>query len=187
MTGSIPLSQFGNLAVVAKVMSGVRPDRPINAEVLGLSDVIWQIVENCWSPQRDERPTADVVLQCLNKATRYWVPPENGPEPSFSFKESPDSSLTMSGKSYPSDQIIAHVPVFKDRFFISNQKAESPLLMSEVQFDNERPDMMAARSFSILPSASLEIDRTSLQNLDNSDIDMQTLLSQAGKVYLYFS
>lgn len=75
MAGESPLSQYGNLAVVAKVMSGIRPERPTDASLLGLSDVVWQVVRTCWIQERDERPTVAAVLQCLNKATRYWDPP----------------------------------------------------------------------------------------------------------------
>jgi hypothetical protein len=75
MTGTIPFNQFGNLAVIPKVTNGVRPERPTHAEVLGLTDTVWGLMEACWNQQWNERPAVSIVLSRLNEASRYWNPP----------------------------------------------------------------------------------------------------------------
>ena len=75
MTGTCPFDSYGNLSVVYKVMSDVRPERPTNTVTLSLSDVVWRIITDCWCHQRDQRPTVGVVLDRLNEAAGSWDPP----------------------------------------------------------------------------------------------------------------
>ena len=50
------------------VMSGKRPQRPEEARALGLSDLIWDLVEMCWQHDSDKRPTMPFILDRLADA-----------------------------------------------------------------------------------------------------------------------
>jgi hypothetical protein len=101
MTRTIPFSQYGNLTVMLKVTNGVRPERPTDAEVLGLTDAVWGLMEACWNQQWNERPAVSIVLSRLNEASRYW----NLPSPTTvsihieSHDSDPDVPSLISGVS----------------------------------------------------------------------------------------
>ncbi|KAH9838754.1 kinase-like domain-containing protein [Rhodofomes roseus] len=51
-----------------KILLGVRPGRPTHAMALGLSDLVWDLIQRCWVPDRHMRPTADTILHELKAA-----------------------------------------------------------------------------------------------------------------------
>ena len=57
------------------VLRGERPERPPNSESLGLSDVLWRLLQSCWSESRSTRPTAQQLFDYLTLAALAWVPP----------------------------------------------------------------------------------------------------------------
>ena len=82
---------------------GLRPEWPPGVASEGLGDAIWQQVEACWSQGPEDRPTARVVLQALQKLSEErpqvlqeprepssddtWDYVEDAPEPStFDFR-----------------------------------------------------------------------------------------------------
>ncbi|RDB23589.1 Serine/threonine-protein kinase STY46 [Hypsizygus marmoreus] len=72
-SGSIPFHDISNdYAVILKVTAGHRPDRPsycepmnIPCETLGLEDVMWDIIEQCWNADVQGRPTASEIIELL--------------------------------------------------------------------------------------------------------------------------
>jgi len=58
--------------VVAEISKGTRPERPEDAARFGFTDELWEIVERCWSADRDTRPTLEAVLSCLREAASRW-------------------------------------------------------------------------------------------------------------------
>jgi len=60
---------FGNLtkeaAVIWNVMKGVRPDRPLHTISLGLSDVIWELMTQCWRHNPSKRPSMPHVVNAM--------------------------------------------------------------------------------------------------------------------------
>lgn len=75
MAGLLPFSLNSTYAVMNKVLSGVRPDRPMDAVSIGLSDDLWDIVEDGWKQQCAERPTIHAALTRMNRITQHWAPP----------------------------------------------------------------------------------------------------------------
>jgi len=63
---------FGDLAnpvmIVVEVTKGVRPEKPEDAASFGFTDGLWEMLERCWSADKDARPTLGAVLSCLNEA-----------------------------------------------------------------------------------------------------------------------
>lgn len=75
MAGNIPFDQYSNWTVITKIMSGIRPERPMGTVMKSFPDVLWRIVEDCWKQHSKERSIIHVVLNQLSKITQYWVPP----------------------------------------------------------------------------------------------------------------
>ena len=57
------------------VLRGERPEKPLNAESLGFSDVLWRLLQSCWSESCSTRPTAQQLFDYLSLAALAWVPP----------------------------------------------------------------------------------------------------------------
>jgi len=76
-TGNIPFSnRRQDVMVIIDILSGVLPSRPDQrASSLGLSDDIWELMENCWKLDFRSRPRMSQVLKRLEKARREFVMP----------------------------------------------------------------------------------------------------------------
>jgi serine/threonine protein kinase len=76
LTGNLPFSQCKtHFAVGAMVVSGERPTRPAGSTNLGISDQIWQLLIECWSVDRLDRPDVIKVRELLQEAVPIWTPP----------------------------------------------------------------------------------------------------------------
>ena len=75
LTGRRPFHDLCGYTPVAAVLRGERPEKPLDTESLGLSDVVWGLVQSCWSESPSSRPTARQLLDCLSSASLTWVPP----------------------------------------------------------------------------------------------------------------
>ena len=56
-------------------MRGERPRKPLDAESLGFSETLWELVQLCWSESSSSRPTAQHLLDYLSPASPSWAPP----------------------------------------------------------------------------------------------------------------
>jgi hypothetical protein len=74
LSGRIPFYQYENFVVPLKVFQGKRPEKPDGPERVWFTDDMWAVLERCWTPQPNERPTIEDVLQCLDEASRVWTP-----------------------------------------------------------------------------------------------------------------
>ena len=74
LSGRVPFFSYETPAVIVKVGRGERPERPQGAEGELFTDVVWKILERCWTPKRDDRPSAEEVLLFLEEASRSWTP-----------------------------------------------------------------------------------------------------------------
>ena len=65
-TGRIP---FDDVSTVFQLMllvpQGERPPRPEHAEALGFSDLIWAVIQKCWSADPAARPSCPDVVDLL--------------------------------------------------------------------------------------------------------------------------
>jgi len=75
LSGHIPFYQYGNRAIILKVIKGVRPERPQGVEGVWFTDDVWEVLERCWTPQPGDRPGVEDVLQCLERVSMSWMPP----------------------------------------------------------------------------------------------------------------
>jgi len=75
LSGHVPFYQYKNWAISSKVSKGDRPERPQGVEGTWFTDDVWSALECCWTPQPENRPSIEDVLQCLEKVSRSWIPP----------------------------------------------------------------------------------------------------------------
>ena len=114
LSGRVPFHQYANLAVFGKVIGGSRPERP-NME--WFADDVWELLERCWMPQPEDRPSIEDVLQCLEKVFGSWTPPslllaDQSTESSFSHGsfDITMESADMSGAISPSQVAPSQPP-----------------------------------------------------------------------------
>ena len=121
LSGQVPFSQYHGYAIVARVLKGKRPGRPLGAEGTWFTDEIWSILERCWKPVPGDRPRIGEVLECLGRVSRTWIPPSpettvgsstrdpatHGPDSSEeeSIDESELSPSSRVGSSQPSRRL----------------------------------------------------------------------------------
>jgi len=74
LTGKIPFPLYANMDVMRKVLDGERPGRPQGAEAVWFTDNLWGMLERCWSPQPNVRPTVEAVLECFKHDSMDWTP-----------------------------------------------------------------------------------------------------------------
>ena len=74
LTGKPPFPNCSGLVVMRKVIEGERPGRPQGKEEVWFTDDLWEMLEQCWSPQPERRPTIDAILQCLEQGSTAWQP-----------------------------------------------------------------------------------------------------------------
>jgi len=73
-TGKLPFPQRRKARVMYAVMLGGRPAKPENAEEIGMTDVVWDLLKGCWEEERMTRPNAAEVLKKF-----YKIVSGNGP------------------------------------------------------------------------------------------------------------
>jgi hypothetical protein len=58
--------------IIHVVMHGKRPARPVDSANMGISDTLWQLLQNCWSAELAKRPEVTVIRKFLQQATPTW-------------------------------------------------------------------------------------------------------------------
>ena len=70
VSGKVPFHKHADLIVFMKVVEGERPPRGDR-----FTNSLWKVLERCWAPQPNDRPTIEDVLQCLEVASDFSEPP----------------------------------------------------------------------------------------------------------------
>lgn len=63
LTGRWPFFPKREVEVGLAVISGQRPLKPENAEEIGMTEVLWNLMERCWRADRATRPPTTEVLR----------------------------------------------------------------------------------------------------------------------------
>ena len=71
----MPFYQYQNRDIPSKVVQGDRPARPEGADGVWFTDKVWEVLERCWVPEPQNRPSTKDVLRCLEKGSMSRVPP----------------------------------------------------------------------------------------------------------------
>ena len=73
ISGNFPFHKDADLAVFMKVVEGERPPRGAK-----FTKILWEMLEWCWVPKPNDRPSIEDVLQCLEMASNSLEPPSPG-------------------------------------------------------------------------------------------------------------
>ena len=73
ISGNLPFHKDTDLIVFTKVLEGVRPLRRVR-----FTGILWAMLELCWAPQPNNRPSIEDVLQCLVTVSSLPAPPDPG-------------------------------------------------------------------------------------------------------------
>jgi len=117
LSGQVPFPRHHAFAVVARVLKGERPKRPVDR--MWFTDEIWGVLERCWKPTPGDRPRVKDVLQCLNNASMSWTPPSSRTVTDSPATDSLDSSTEEgtgeSEISSPLQETSSHPPLKHSR------------------------------------------------------------------------
>ena len=72
--GRSPFPYYDESTIRKKIVNGERPQRPQGREAVWFTDDLWGMLEQCWSPQPRVRPTAEVILEHLERGSMVWQP-----------------------------------------------------------------------------------------------------------------
>ena len=103
LSGQVPFALHEDPIVAQKVIEGHHPERP---EGEWFTDDLWRILERCWSYQPRDRPTVEVVLECLERV-------------SMSQKSSPPSAKDDGG-THDGESVSVESCYCMYRYLISN-------------------------------------------------------------------
>ena len=65
LTGKWPFFPRRETEVMLAVVSGERPPKPENAEGTGMTEVVWELLRECWREDRTTRPSISNILKIL--------------------------------------------------------------------------------------------------------------------------
>lgn len=95
------------LHLVFSIVNGTRPAKPENAITIGLSDLLWELLQACWNEDRSRRPRMDYVEVQVGNAASWQQIPSRGsvpfplrPDDSSQNPPSPSSTRTRNSSAY---------------------------------------------------------------------------------------
>jgi len=74
-TGKVPFPDMPNTKVIIITSQGRRPKKPEDAQYLGLSDSVWNMIKRCWHEKPDQRPTTSEVVVFFRQAAAAFIEP----------------------------------------------------------------------------------------------------------------
>ena len=92
LSGRAPFSRHHGPAIIGAIIKGERPRRPRGEGGAWLTDGVWSMMERCWRPRPDDRPSIGDVLECLDGVSRSWTPPSPQTVANTSTTDSPTRS-----------------------------------------------------------------------------------------------
>ena len=98
LSGKAPFPQYHGMNLMKKIVDGERPGIPQGPEEVWFTNDLWGMLEQCWSPQPEERPTIKAVLQRLKNSSKTWQPLPPGSNDDVKLAGSDDQShFTVTG------------------------------------------------------------------------------------------
>lgn len=72
LTGEPPFRNVNPLELNSYVLRGGRPDKPTDAEDIGISDRLWNLMQRCWDNDKTRRPLIKEVTDTIRKVALNW-------------------------------------------------------------------------------------------------------------------
>ena len=73
LSGRVPFYQHADWTIPGMVVEGDRPERPQGSGEAWFTGAVWKMLKRCWAAEPKNRSSIEVVLQCLEKASRTWT------------------------------------------------------------------------------------------------------------------
>ena len=99
LTGQAPFPRCSSLVVMRKIVEGEHPNRPQGPEAVWFTNDLWGVLEQCWLPKPKLRPTAEGILQCLEKDSATWEPLPQSADSDSQMDSDDDLTSTTSYRS----------------------------------------------------------------------------------------
>ena len=128
VSGRLPFHEDADYAIFLKVMKGERPLRRAM-----FTDRLWKMLEWCWTPQPNDRPNIQNVLECLEIASSSPEPPLDSDEDVESSGDDWDSDSSSVTQSWTNGTMIVGKGVDTPGG-LSHQIAPQPPSASELVF-----------------------------------------------------
>ena len=93
LTGQYPFSNIKPRELPYHVSHGARPEKPGNAQDVGISDSLWRLIQRCWDGQITRRPRIQEVVKGVGSAAARWhieTPPSATEQREDSYVEESD-------------------------------------------------------------------------------------------------
>ena len=155
-TGNLPFHKYADFIVIPKVLEGVRPPRGAN-----FTGDLWEMLEQCWAPEPNNRPSIEYVLQCLEIASDSSEPPSPRADEGADADGDGWSTATSSssGGSFDSFATGDHTqsPPFdslQDNHFAHDLTSKHDLLSAEDAHRRPLPDINSPPARSPTPAVS---------------------------------
>jgi hypothetical protein len=124
LTGAQPFAEMKRTQNIAihVVMHGKRPARPASSANMGISDTLWQLLQNCWSAELEKRPGLTIIREFLQQATPTWDsrPPiqtlphndeDSHTETNSSTRTDTTRSISINQRPKPSAQVVSTIVI----------------------------------------------------------------------------
>ena len=72
LTGEQPFRGIRPSEIAYWVSTGFRPDKPENAEAIGISEPLWNLIQKCWDGDRSQRPQIQEVVEGVANVADKW-------------------------------------------------------------------------------------------------------------------
>jgi hypothetical protein len=93
LTGKSPFNYATVHECIHAIIEGVRPEKPKDAEAIGLSAALWELVQACWSEDRTRRPRIRVIVDIVRDAAARWNTPMPHPIHMMARVRSPHNQM----------------------------------------------------------------------------------------------
>lgn len=113
LTGELPFRTIKPQEHAYCVLRGARPDKPADAENIGISNCLWELMQKCWECDRGRRPRIQEVVEGIGNTAANWhvdMPPNGrGKQESYVIEEETDE---LEGSEF---RLIADaIPLYSD-------------------------------------------------------------------------
>jgi len=98
ISGKIPFHEDADLMVFGKVLRGERPSRGAR-----FTEGLWEMLEQCWAPQPNKRPSVEGVLRCLETSSILPEPPYPGTDEGMETDSGSEHTFDRSSPAHSDD------------------------------------------------------------------------------------
>jgi hypothetical protein len=100
ISGKLPFHNLTHITAVMYILSGEHPPQGVR-----FMKSLWEMLEQCWRSQPNNRPSIKDVLECLESVSNLWEP--HSPEADEGTEKDSDSWTSSSGSSCVSNRSAA--------------------------------------------------------------------------------